>query len=59
LKQVTPITHDTAVYRFDLPEGHTGNLPVASCVIVKHQPAEGKPIIRPYTPTSPQEVSKL
>lgn len=43
---------------FELPQGEASLLPVASCVVVKSaDPADlvddkGKPIIRPYTPTS-------
>jgi hypothetical protein len=47
------------VFRFALPEGHASGLPVASCVVAKHTPAEGKPIIRPYTPVSEEEVRSI
>ena len=49
---------------FELPDGEASLLPVASCVVVKSasdSPAplvgkNDKPIIRPYTPTSPSEL---
>lgn len=45
------ITHDTALYRFDLPGGSEQelNLPVASCLMVKSDVGE---VARPYTPVS-------
>lgn len=63
LKKVQPYNHNTAIYTFELPTGSASGLPVASCVVVKSaadssaplQSAEGKPIIRPYTPISPSE----
>lgn len=43
-------------YIFELPENEASLLPVASCVVVKGPESltdkNGKPIIRPYTPTS-------
>ncbi|KAL9556057.1 hypothetical protein MBANPS3_002053 [Mucor bainieri] len=56
LLEVQPVSHNTSVFRFALPEGHASGLPVASCVVAKHTPAEGKPIIRPYTPVSEEET---
>ncbi|KAI8987539.1 hypothetical protein BDF20DRAFT_815618, partial [Mycotypha africana] len=56
LLEVEPISHDTSVFRFALPEGHTAGLPIASCVVAKYTPEEGKPIVRPYTPVSDQEA---
>jgi cytochrome-b5 reductase len=47
------LTHDTNVYRFELPSPeHVMGLPVASCVVTKAPGADGKPVIRPYTPVS-------
>ncbi|KAF8529678.1 cytochrome-b5 reductase [Hysterangium stoloniferum] len=58
LKQVIPYNHNTSTFVFELPDGESSLLPVASCVVVKAadpdalNDAKGKPIIRPYTPTS-------
>lgn len=54
LREVIPINHNTNVYRFDLPPGKYLGLPTASCVVTKGPlGADGKPIIRPYTPITP------
>ncbi|KAG1138632.1 hypothetical protein G6F37_010330 [Rhizopus arrhizus] len=52
LVSVQKISHDTSVFRFALPENQNAGLPVASCVIARHQVEGDKPIIRPYTPIS-------
>ncbi|KAF8581700.1 cytochrome-b5 reductase [Ramaria rubella] len=58
LKKVVPYNHNSSTFIFDLPEGQSSMLPVASCVVVKASDPEtlkdttGKPIIRPYTPIS-------
>ncbi|KAI9314581.1 hypothetical protein BX666DRAFT_1879610 [Dichotomocladium elegans] len=62
LQKVEPINHNTALYRFALPdEKQTAALPTASCVITR-KPFTKKDgstgyIIRPYTPTSPEEAT--
>ncbi|KAI7876565.1 ferredoxin reductase-like protein [Lichtheimia hyalospora FSU 10163] len=61
LEKVEPINHNTAVYRFSLPsEKQRAELPVASCLITRYPitKKDGSPgyIIRPYTPTSPEEA---
>lgn len=46
-------THDTRRFFFALPGGaeQVTNLPLGSCILVKyHDSAEGKDVIRPYTP---------
>lgn len=53
---VQKISHDTSVFRFALPENQNAGLPVASCVIARHQVEGDKPIIRPYTPISYEDV---
>lgn len=63
LKRVEPYNHNTAKYIFALPDGDASLLPVASCVVVKSAEsaeekllgANGKPVIRPYTPVSPSD----
>ncbi|KAJ1976705.1 NADH-cytochrome b5 reductase [Dimargaris xerosporica] len=60
LKAVEPISHNTKLYRFALPEPNMVlGLDVASCIVTKFVDEQslgkdGKPkvVIRPYTPTS-------
>eukprot|EP00898_Chlorokybus_atmophyticus_P007618 jgi/Chlat1/7858/Chrsp66S07301 len=64
LKEVQPISHNTKLYRFELPRGTTLGMPVASCIVTKApigapKQAGGPPsdVIRPYTPVSrPDDV---
>lgn len=43
--------HDTRVFRFELAEGQSLDLPVASCVLVRAT-VGGEEVVRPYTPVS-------
>ncbi|ORX68699.1 cytochrome-b5 reductase [Linderina pennispora] len=53
LREVQPINHDTALYRFALGENQELGLNVTSCLVVKAKIGDDeKPTIRPYTPTS-------
>jgi cytochrome-b5 reductase len=46
-------THDTRRFYFALPDKDALlNMPVSSCVVAKYVDADGKDVIRPYTPTS-------
>ncbi|KIM70042.1 hypothetical protein SCLCIDRAFT_1207315 [Scleroderma citrinum Foug A] len=59
LKRVEPYNNNTSTFVFELPEGQASLLPIASCVLLKSdnlKDANGKPIIRPYTPISPSDV---
>ncbi|ORX92399.1 putative NADH-cytochrome b5 reductase [Basidiobolus meristosporus CBS 931.73] len=57
LLEVEEINHNTKLFRFELPEGETLGMSVASCVITKVPKAGGKGvIIRPYTPTSDDDT---
>ncbi|KAI0728438.1 cytochrome-b5 reductase [Fomitopsis betulina] len=64
LKSVEPYNHNCAIYSFALPEGQAALLPVASCVYLEasenHANAlrddKGKPVHRPYTPISPNDL---
>lgn len=54
------LTHNTHLFRFDIPDNARANLPVASCLLVKGKTTkeDGTPgvAIRPYTPTSPRDA---
>ncbi|KIY73391.1 cytochrome-b5 reductase [Cylindrobasidium torrendii FP15055 ss-10] len=57
LKKIVPYNHNTSTFIFELPNNDASLIPVASCLIVKSSDPEGctsngKPVIRPYTPTS-------
>jgi len=49
---ITPVTHNTKKFRFELPsENHVSGLKTASALLTKFQgPEDKKPVIRPYTP---------
>ena len=57
MAEIKPVTHDTSIFRFELPKGHVAGLPIASCVVVKHAQEGEKAVIRPYTPVSEADVS--
>jgi cytochrome-b5 reductase len=50
------ISHDTRIFTFGLEEGKALGLSTCACILMKGvdgpEDAEGKPIIRPYTPVS-------
>lgn len=56
LLEVQPINHNTRLYRFSTndPEASIG-LHVASCLVTRAV-IDGKEVIRPYTPTTPESV---
>ncbi|EFJ41779.1 hypothetical protein VOLCADRAFT_107549 [Volvox carteri f. nagariensis] len=62
LKEKRQLTRNTFLYRFELPEGQTSGIFVASCLVtramLKAKPEDEKPkaVIRPYTPTSPPDA---
>ncbi|KAI9263771.1 hypothetical protein BY458DRAFT_458404 [Sporodiniella umbellata] len=56
LISVEKISHDTSIFRFALPENQNAGLPVASCVVARHEVEGDKPIIRPYTPISDNDT---
>ncbi|RPB04476.1 ferredoxin reductase-like protein [Choiromyces venosus 120613-1] len=58
LKEVTPVTHNTKRFRFELPsENHVSGLKVASALLTKYKgPNDAKPTIRPYTPINPEDA---
>ncbi|KAI9009008.1 hypothetical protein CLU79DRAFT_775644 [Phycomyces nitens] len=61
LESVEKINHNTSLFRFTLPKAdQRAGLHVASCVITRYPitKKDGSPgyIIRPYTPTSPEEA---
>ncbi|KAF9936902.1 NADH-cytochrome b5 reductase [Modicella reniformis] len=52
LKNIRKLTHNTSRFTFDLKEGQNLGLDITSCVVTKFVGEDGKPVIRPYTPTS-------
>ncbi|KAF9928159.1 NADH-cytochrome b5 reductase [Linnemannia zychae] len=52
LKKIEPLTHNTSRFTFELKDGQTLGMNVTSCVVTKFVKEDGKPVIRPYTPTS-------
>ncbi|KAI7821360.1 hypothetical protein BC939DRAFT_455804 [Gamsiella multidivaricata] len=52
LKDVKKVTHNTSRFTFELEEDQNLGLDVTSCVVTKFIKEDGKPVIRPYTPTS-------
>ncbi|KAG0322038.1 NADH-cytochrome b5 reductase [Dissophora globulifera] len=56
LKSIHALTPNTSKFVFELPEHQTLGMTVASCVVTKFINDEGKPVIRPYTPTSNDDV---
>ncbi|KAI1303943.1 NADH-cytochrome b5 reductase [Mortierella claussenii] len=52
LKNVQKLTHNTSLFSFELEEGQKLGLDITSCVLAKFAKEDGKPVIRPYTPTS-------
>ncbi|EMD30879.1 hypothetical protein CERSUDRAFT_120279 [Gelatoporia subvermispora B] len=67
LKKVEPYNYNTAKFVFALPPDAAAELPVASCVVVQSsadhpsplKTGEGKPVIRPYTPITPDAEGEL
>ncbi|KAI0031035.1 cytochrome-b5 reductase [Vararia minispora EC-137] len=61
LKRVEPYNHNTSRFVFELPKDEASLLPVASCVVIRSSDpaaladADGKPVVRPYTPISPPD----
>jgi len=57
LVQKFNVTHDTKLFRFALPSPeHKLGLHPASCILTRAQGPDGKPIVRPYTPVSKENV---
>lgn len=52
----TDYNHDTKVFQFGLPDGKSLNLPTCACLLVATRDAEGKDVVRPYTPISPPDM---
>jgi len=59
VKAIREETHDSKVITFGLPEGVSLNLPVSSAILMNAKGAgkNGKDIIRPYNPISPNSVT--
>lgn len=57
IKEITEVTHDTKLYRFEIPDNQALLLPVTSCIVTRTPPREGeKAVIRPYTPVSDEKA---
>ena len=62
LSKVIPYNHNSSRFVFDLPEGTDSGLNVASALVVKAAKEgealgkNGKPVVRPYTPTTAPNV---
>lgn len=57
LQETIPLTHDTSLFRFELPpETPEMGLPVAACIVTRFKQGEGEYVIRPYTPTTLNET---
>lgn len=53
LDDVENYNHNTKKFRFKLPEDdQVSGLEVASALLTKFKPEDGKPVVRPYTPVS-------
>lgn len=55
LAEIKPVSHNTSIFRFELPKDHVAGLPIASCIMVKRPGNDG--VTRPYTPISESDVS--
>jgi len=56
LKEKIVLNHDTRIFRFALQPKQKLGLPVASCLVTRTQGADGKPVIRPYTPITKEDT---
>ncbi|KAI0881525.1 ferredoxin reductase-like protein [Annulohypoxylon maeteangense] len=57
LKDVEIINHNTKKFIFKLPEDdQVSGMPVTSALLTKYQAEGQKPVVRPYTPTSDEDV---
>ncbi|KAG0230508.1 NADH-cytochrome b5 reductase [Actinomortierella wolfii] len=57
LRKVEKLTHNTSRFIFDLEKDQKLGMDVASCVVTKFVGPDGKPVIRPYTPTSDSDTT--
>jgi len=49
-------SHDSSVFTFGLPRGQSLSLPVCACLLMRGFDAAGQEAVRPYTPTSSNDV---
>ncbi|KAG2499807.1 hypothetical protein HYH03_002103 [Edaphochlamys debaryana] len=62
LAEKKALTHNTFLFRFELPDGQESGMFTASCLVTramlkaKPEDEKPKPIVRPYTPTSPPDA---
>ncbi|EAW08280.1 cytochrome b5 reductase family protein [Aspergillus clavatus NRRL 1] len=56
LSEIENLSHNTKRLRFEFADKEAvSGLQVASALLTKFKPAEGKPVIRPYTPVSDED----
>ncbi|KAK6539357.1 NADH-cytochrome b5 reductase [Orbilia ellipsospora] len=57
LSKVEDYNHNTKLFTFDLPsKDHVSGLKTASAILTKYEPEGGRPVVRPYTPISDEDV---
>jgi len=56
LKEKIVLNHDTRIFRFALNPNQKLGLHVASCLVTRTTGADGKPLIRPYTPITREDT---
>ncbi|KAG0341343.1 NADH-cytochrome b5 reductase [Podila humilis] len=57
LKHVEKLTPNTSRFVFELADNQVLGMDVTSCVVTKFVKEDGKPVIRPYTPTSDHDLT--
>jgi cytochrome-b5 reductase len=53
---ISKFNHDTSFFEFGLEPGQSLNLPVCSCLLMRGKDSEGEAVVRPYTPTSDDQI---
>jgi hypothetical protein len=53
VRAVEKVSHNTSKISFELPQGKSLEMPIASCVVIKAPGVDdGKDAVRPYTPVT-------
>jgi hypothetical protein len=53
---ISKFNHDTSFFEFGLEPGQSLKLPVCGCLLARGKDSEGEAVVRPYTPTSDDEM---